>query len=193
MEAVSPYPCRAPRWRNSIGMGVFGHVVMESGVEDRDVAHAGPTLTGQAYAGQCGRIVMRRQSRSLADLAFDFFIHEHRVAQQWATVCDAVTNAIERCDTRPVQVPLDLLEGRSIHRRMINRRVDQWQGRADSKTPNFRVALPALMARTRMSELRQRRSVPTSPPLATFIRSNCQVSLALAAREAADQPMLPML
>ncbi len=71
---------------------------------------------------------MRRQSRSLADLAFDFFIHEHRVAQQWATVCDAVTNAIERCDTRPVQVPLDLLEGRSIHRRMINRRVDQWQG-----------------------------------------------------------------
>ena len=110
---------------------------MKSGVEDRHLAHAWPTLARDADAGQCNGVVLRRQRSSLVDLVLDFRVHESRLAQEGATVCDTVADGIERRHAGTSYLLLDLVKRRGINCGMVDRRLDHGHGRCRVENPEL--------------------------------------------------------
>ena len=129
MKAVAAHADVAPCLRHRIERRLFGHAGMERGVEHGHLREARPALARQADAGQRDRVVLRRQRRSLFDLALGVRVDKRGLTQAGSAVRDTMADGVDRRHAGIAQPALDLVERRGIDRGMLDRRLHQRRGR----------------------------------------------------------------
>ena len=103
--------------RQGIAPSVLGHVVVESGVGDDDVADLGEHVTADLDNVSLGVVVKRGERSDLTDLGEDLVVDDGGLGEVPAALNNAVTNAVDGL-IHGLQNLEDVLDGSLVVRKL---------------------------------------------------------------------------
>jgi len=96
--------------RQCVEVGVFGHGLVEGGVEDGDVRHVREELFGRLDTVQVRWVVQRCQAEELLDRLFHFRGDQGRLEERLATVDDAVADGHHGAAAAALRIEEDIAD-----------------------------------------------------------------------------------